>query len=566
MKKVGIYARVSTDEQAAVKEGGTKTQIDSLKKHIEGENHKEDGAWGTLVDVYVDDGFSAKNLKRPSLTRLLTDIAKKKVDTVLITEISRLSRSVKDWVHLREFFHDNSASFTSTRQHFDTSTATGRAMLDFAITFAQLEREQTSERVKANYHNRVSCGLWGGGPVPYGLELTDEAGHLELNEAKKIIADEILDILLNQAGSAARAVELITEAGFTREDGQNWDEKTLARWIRSRALIGETELNRKNKDKDQSTLREGDRYKTFKAVWEPVVDREKWQRANDLLDENYRKLKVAQWEHYEYILSGLLECEKGKPLVGSSGWGRSGDKYCSYRHRDSSVCDCGIKPVKAEEVEDLVLGELVNLVQKPEVLEQLVTSANQQFTKEQPDYSSALTSARRRLDGVNRRLNSILDQILEAMPEDKALWTDKKAALLMEKKSIEAEIHEIELRSKDQSFGKFDTDKMLDLLQTFNDGFDDLPVATKQGFLRAVIERIIVRPGEIEIILKNPGFPIGGGPGGRQKKSPGHHAVLGCESGDHFLAHSEKWGDRRGLNPRHSESQSDALPTELRPP
>jgi site-specific DNA recombinase len=133
---VGIYARVSTDEQAEVREGGTKNQIESLKKYVQGENVKSDGKWGSLIDLYVDDGFSAKTLQRPNLVRLLRDIAKGKVDTVLITEISRLSRSVKDWIHLREFFADNGTNFISTRQSFDTSSATGRAMLDFAITFA----------------------------------------------------------------------------------------------------------------------------------------------------------------------------------------------------------------------------------------------------------------------------------------------------------------------------------------------------------------------------------------------------------------------------------------------
>lgn len=543
MKKIGIYARVSTDEQAAVKEGGTKTQIESLRKYVEGENHKEDGRWGTLIDVYVDDGYSAKNLKRPELTRLLTDVARKKVDTILITEISRLSRSVKDWVHLREFLHDNHASFISSRQQFDTSTATGRAMLDFAITFSQLEREQTAERVKANYHNRVSNGLWGGGPAPYGLDVTNEPGHLELNNAKKIIADEILDILLHEAGSLAKTIELIEAAAYTREGGQKWDEKTLARWIRSRALIGETELNRKNKDKDQSQLREADRHKTFKAKWDPVVDREKWQRANDLLDQNYQKLKVAQWQHYEYVLSGLVECDNAKPLVGSSGWGRSGDKYCAYRHRDRSVCSCGIKPVKAEQIEELVMDELLNLVRSPEVLQQMVLAANQEFAKESPDYAAALASARKRMDGISRKINAVLDQLLEATPDDKAMWLEKKSALVAERKSLEAEVHEIEQRSKDQNFGKFDADRMLDLLQAFGDGFDDLPVASKQAFLRAIVERIIVRPGEVEIVLKNPGFPIRGGGGKKDKKKPSALPMTACDSGEHLLAHWDKWGD-----------------------
>lgn len=540
MKKVAIYARVSTDEQAEVREGGTKNQIEALKKYIEGENHKHDGTWGVLVDVYVDDGFSAKSLNRPALIRLLQDVAKKKVDIVLITEISRLSRTIKDWVHLREFLSGHSASFITSRQNFETYTANGRAMLDLAITFAQLEREQTAERVTASYYARTSRGLWGGGPVPYGLDLTDNPGYLELNSAKQIIATSIFDILLNDAGSLSKAVEIIGRAGYKREGGESWEEKSLARWIRSRALVGEVEQNKKNRDKNQAELREQDRYKVIKAVWEPVVDKDKWQRANELLDLNYQKLKVSQWQHYDYVLSGLMECQKGVSLVGGSGWGGSGKKNCSYRHKEKSKCDCGIKPVKAEDVEALVFGELQTLVESPEVMARLVSAANSEFEKDQPNYSAAVMGIKKRLEGVKRKTNAVLDELLEAPADEKRLWLEKKEALIAERSSLEAELQEIELRAKDQTFGKFDAEKMLDMLQTFGDGFDDLPIASRQAFLRAIVERIIVRPEEIEIIIKNPGFPIGGGSGG-QKKSP-VTAVIGCGSGDHLLAHSENWG------------------------
>jgi site-specific DNA recombinase len=546
MRTVGIYARVSTDEQAEVREGGTKNQVESLQKYVQGENVKSDGTWGVLIDTYIDDGFSAKNLNRPNLKRLLVDIAKGKVDTVLITEISRLSRSVKDWIHLREFFKDRNANFISTRQSFDTSSATGRAMLDFAITFAQLEREQTAERVKASYHARTSRGLWPGGPVPYGLDLTDRPGQLDLNPAKQLIADNILDILLNQAGYLAKTVELIEQEGYKREDGQPWDEKSLARWIRSRALIGEIEQNQKNKDKDQATLPEHERYKIVPAVWEPVVDKDKWQRANDLLDQNHEKLKVPQWKHHEYILTGLVECQSGTSLTGSSGWGRSGQKYCSYRHRDKSSCGCGIKPVASEMLEKLILRDLRQLFRSKEALEQLVRAANKDFEKDQPDYAAAMASARKRLDGVKRRLSGVLDEILAAAPDEKRTWIDKRKTLESERDSVEAEIQEIDLRSKDRSFGKLESQQMLSILRAFDDKFDELPIASKQAFLRAIVERIIIRPGKVEIVLRNPGFSIDGGNSGRKKTTA--LAFSTHDSGDQTLAQWDKWGGgRRGV-------------------
>jgi site-specific DNA recombinase len=111
MRKVGIYIRVSTEEQAKVDEGSIKNQTHGLRKYVEAENLKEDGKWGIIADEYVDDGYSGKNLNRPELRRLLKDILNKKIDTVIMTEISRLSRSVKNWCDLREFFKEHDAIF-----------------------------------------------------------------------------------------------------------------------------------------------------------------------------------------------------------------------------------------------------------------------------------------------------------------------------------------------------------------------------------------------------------------------------------------------------------------------
>jgi len=184
MRKIGIYSRVSTEEQAQVEEGSIKNQIESLQKYVKAENMKHDETWGELIEVYKDEGFSAKDLKRPAIGRLLNDIYRGKIDTVIFTEISRLSRSVKDWIDLRKFFDDNDASFIASRQNFDTLNAMGRAMLNFAIEFSQLEREMTAERVKASCYARASRGLWTGGQIPYGLERTDRPGYLRVNAAE----------------------------------------------------------------------------------------------------------------------------------------------------------------------------------------------------------------------------------------------------------------------------------------------------------------------------------------------------------------------------------------------
>jgi len=93
MKRIGLYIRVSTEEQARVQDGSLVSQRKRLEEYVEGQN-RHDPDWGLITDIYVDEGRSAKDMNRPEFQRLLTDVRLGKVNLVLSTELSRMSRSI----------------------------------------------------------------------------------------------------------------------------------------------------------------------------------------------------------------------------------------------------------------------------------------------------------------------------------------------------------------------------------------------------------------------------------------------------------------------------------------
>lgn len=145
MERIGIYFRLSTDEQAQNPEGSIKNQKQDCSRVADAKNLKANGNWGSVIEFYIDEGYSAKDL---------------------------------------------------------TSSAMGRALFNFAIQFAQPEREMTVERVTSSYRSRAERGLWIGGVVPFGLKKTERKGYLEVDTANQIISDDLLDILINEAGCA----------------------------------------------------------------------------------------------------------------------------------------------------------------------------------------------------------------------------------------------------------------------------------------------------------------------------------------------------------------------------
>ena len=91
MKRVGLYIRVSTEEQARIQDGSLVSQRLRLLEYVEGQNRRE-ADWGSVVDVYCDEGKSAKNMNRPEFQRLIQDVKSGRVSLIVSTELSRMSR------------------------------------------------------------------------------------------------------------------------------------------------------------------------------------------------------------------------------------------------------------------------------------------------------------------------------------------------------------------------------------------------------------------------------------------------------------------------------------------
>ena len=98
-KRIAFYIRVSTDRQAKVQEGSLKNQKQILLAEL-GKRNLQSPGWGELIETYVDEGISGKDTNRPAFQKLMKDIEIGRIDAVMFTELSRLSRSLKDFLNI----------------------------------------------------------------------------------------------------------------------------------------------------------------------------------------------------------------------------------------------------------------------------------------------------------------------------------------------------------------------------------------------------------------------------------------------------------------------------------
>ena len=141
-KQCAIYTRVSTDLQAEKEFSSCESQEQKIRSFIESQNNWQ------VFKVYTDAGYTGANTNRPALQELLEDIKQNKIDIILAYKIDRLTRSPKDFYQLIEVFDKYGTDFISITERFDTSTPAGRLLRNIMLTFAQFERELTSERTK----------------------------------------------------------------------------------------------------------------------------------------------------------------------------------------------------------------------------------------------------------------------------------------------------------------------------------------------------------------------------------------------------------------------------------
>jgi site-specific DNA recombinase len=169
--RCAIYTRKSTEHGLELEFNSLDAQRDACEAYIKSQASQ---GWRALPQHYDDPAYSGGNLDRPALQQLLKDIDAGRIDVIVVYKIDRLTRSLADFAKLVEAFDAKSISFVAVTQQFNTTTSMGRLTLNVLLSFAQFERELSSERVRDKVAASRRKGKWMGGTVPLGYDAKDK--------------------------------------------------------------------------------------------------------------------------------------------------------------------------------------------------------------------------------------------------------------------------------------------------------------------------------------------------------------------------------------------------------
>ena len=348
--RCAIYTRVSTEHGLDQEFNSLDAQYEAASAYIKSQAH---AGWALIRARYDDGGYSGGSTDRPDLQRLLDDIRARKIDIIVVYKVDRLTRSLADFAKLVELFDAHGVSFVSVTQQFNTTTSMGRLTLNVLLSFAQFEREVTSERIRDKIAASKRKGLWVGGNLPLGYEMKD--GKIAIVEEDAELVRSIFrrylelgsvnELLRDLRDRNIRTKSRLLSTGATR-GGIPFGRGTLYYLLSNRFYIGEV------KYKDE----------ILPGEQPPIMDR--------VLFEAVRQKSLDQWSHRtvarnksDQLLTGLLFDDAGHRMIPTHAT-KAGIRYRYYAstpilHGEAKTASAGsVSRMPAADIEDAIVKSL----------------------------------------------------------------------------------------------------------------------------------------------------------------------------------------------------------------
>ena len=468
-----LYIRVSTEEQA--KEGYS---INAQKNNLI--NFCKNKNWNNLR-LFVDAGYSGAKPDRPQLQELLKQTLENKIERVVVWKIDRLSRKLGHLLKIFELLEENKVPLISMTENFDLSTPAGKLFTSILGGFAEFERENIIQRVKAVAETRrVKKRLPLGNP-PIGYRLKNDR-YIQTDEAR--IVRLIFELYLKGYFLTTILKDLRNRALKPKKSGE-FTRYSLNRILKNPTYAGLVWIKGKYE----------------KGAIEPIVSVDEFKKVQEI---RKKKQKFPSKRVEKYLLSGILRCGYcGARMVSAASQvspTRDYKRYykCSSKSRYyASICPS--KMVKAEIVEGEVIKRIMNIIKKNKnlIMEELYKKTRE-INKNKERLMQRIRCIAREISDVESRITKEL-RLYEDDVIDKNILKERITAL--------KEIKNARLKEKSEIEKKMNSSQSIEeqkqILETTLDNFsvlwDVAALPEKRKLLLSIVSKVIVYKDKIEV-------------------------------------------------------------------
>lgn len=352
--RCAIYTRKSSEEGLEQDFNSLDAQREACEAFI---TSQKGAGWSAVPTLYDDGGFSGGTLDRAALQRLLCDIEAGKIDTIVVYKVDRLTRSLSDFAKIIDVFDAKGVSFVSVTQQFNTTTSMGRLTLNMLLSFAQFEREVTSERIRDKIAASKQKGMWMGGVAPLGYDVDDRKLVVNNDEANTVrhIFHRYAKLKSVRALKEELDRENIVSKVRTDRHGNRTGGKPLTRGVlylmlQNRVYRGEIV----HKDK------------AYPGLHDPIIEEAVWDQVQAALTDNRVTRQTQSKAANASLLAGFV-FDAGGERMSPTHANKKGTRYRYYvsqsliKRRREKASDAACR-IPAADLEKLVDDQIVRLM------------------------------------------------------------------------------------------------------------------------------------------------------------------------------------------------------------
>ncbi len=531
LRKVAIYSRKS---KFTGKGESIENQIELCRKIIY-ETFKNISNDDILI--FEDEGFSGSNTNRPQFQKMMRLCREKQIKCIVCYRIDRISRNLSDFTTLSEELKFYNIDFISYSEEFDSTSIMGRAMMYISSIFSQVERETIAERVRDNMIELAKDGRWLGGNPPTGYKSVETIGSIAIDGRKRkarkleVIPEEaeIVKLVfrkfleyrsLTKTETYLIQNDYVTKTGkpFSRfaikgflmnpvyliADKTAWNYfelKEVDIFAEKSSFNGMHGIMAYNKTSQQvgrsNGIRDMKEWIIAVGKHQGIIGGEDWVQVQKLLEQNksksYRKPRsnVA-------LLSGLLYCgDCGsfmRPKL-SQRKNKDGeliyDYLCELKEKSKSQ-KCNIKRVNGNELDKAVCKEIQKITSDKSDFLRILKKEQKHLNINDESYQNALKNLRKSKSETENKIKNLLQTLAKTEGSSAQDYILNEIGELDKKiKYFESQIQEHEDLANTDSLSSTEFENLADMLCSFADSFETMPIEQKRLAIRTFVKRIV---------------------------------------------------------------------------
>ncbi len=456
----------------------------------------------SVVDTYIDDGWSGTSFDRPAFQRMVADIEAKKVNMVITKDLSRLGRDyIMTGHYMERYFPEHRVRYISLLDGIDTGVeSSANDITPFRAIMNDMYAKDISKKIKSVKRDKQRKGQFIGGKPVYGYKMhPTEKNKIVIDEevapvVRRIFAMALEGIscrkiaaALNEEGVPTPATYCGWNMGRKGPYAGLWSSERISDMLQNETYIGNMVQGRQVKIsyKSKKCLHQSpENWVVVEHTHEPLIDAETFRKVRMQVESR----KHTRSRTYDFLLKGMIFChECGYPLAVLNRKNAAGEDVLYFvcrtyqRFTKAGVCTC--HSIKEQTVTDAVL-EKVREICKQYLTPQLLLPAAEQAVKEAAQ-SNAAASELALVQGKIETLTQNLDR----------MYTDRLTGLLPEadfqrifsRIKEERDRHEARVRELEQQLKSpvRHADQAKELVQRFLD-----TACANRELLVSLIERI----------------------------------------------------------------------------